>query len=408
MGRFIVIVLDGFGVGAMPDAEIVRPRDKGANTCLSIFSKQPDLYLPTLEKLGLVNITGPISPLMNSSPQAIFGKAMLMHHGADTFFGHQEIMGTLPRKPFGEPFVNVKEKACALLCEHGFEVEEYEVGGNRLLIVNGSVTVADNIETDPGQAINVTACIDDIPFDEVLQIGRLVRTVTTVPRVIAFGGRGVHLENLLKAVEVKGEYIGVNAPASGVYNDDYHCLHMGYGVDTQVQIPVILGKQHTPVFLLGKAADVIANPFGSSISIVDTTEVLEQTLQLITENPHGFFCANVQETDLSGHRQNSEKYADRLRAADIGIAKILPSLARQDILIVMADHGNDPEIGHPQHTREMVPLMIHTSRRGPIDIGVRSTLSDVGATAADYFGAIPPENGQSFLAQIMPAAEADI
>lgn len=402
MGRFIVIVLDGFGVGEMPDTELVRPQDKGSNTCRNIFIKEPGLYLPALEKLGLVNITGPLSSSMSPSDNAVFGRAMLMHHGADTFFGHQEIMGTLPQKPFAEPFCNVLKKTKALLMEHGFSVEEYtsSAGNNRLLIVDGSVTVGDNIETDSGQAVNVTSCIDDIDFKRVTEIGRLVRTVTRVPRVITFGGRGVHLHDLLNAVESHGSYIGVNAPKSGVYNNDYHCIHMGYGVDPSVQVPAILGAKGVPVFLLGKVADIVTNQYGKSISAVDTKEVLEKTLELVNANSTGFFCANVQETDLCGHLQNSSKYAQKLRAADEGIGNILNILEPEDIMIIMADHGNDPEIGHPHHTREIVPLMVKAARTGPVCLGDRSTLSDVGATAADYFGAKSPQNGKSFLSLI--------
>ena len=95
--RFIIIVLDGFGIGAMPDAAVVRPGDEKANTLRSILEDYPDLKLPTLEKLGLMNAYGRESKCMKYSEDANFGKSELMHFGADTFMGHQEIMGTLPR-----------------------------------------------------------------------------------------------------------------------------------------------------------------------------------------------------------------------------------------------------------------------------------------------------------------------
>jgi phosphopentomutase len=402
-GRFIIVVLDGFGVGEMPDVAEVRPQDAGSHTCRHIFARRPDLHLPTLEKLGLVNITGPLSPKMQASPGAISGKAMLMHFGADTFFGHQEIMGTLPRKPFAEPFCKRIAAARALLLEHGFQVRDLPAGNSSLLIVEESVTVGDNVEADPGQAINITAALDDIPFERVLEIGKLVRTVSQVPRVIAFGGRGVHLPNLLAALELHGEAVGVNAPASGVYNEDYHCIHMGYGVDPEVQVPTILGRAGYPVFLLGKVADVVSNQFGVSIPMVDTGEVLAETLDLVRSHANAFFCVNVQETDLCGHRENIDEYAAKLQAADAGIASLMKAMAPPDILVVMADHGNDPSVGHPHHTREMVPLMIHApvlQLQAPLDLGICRTLSDVGASAAAYFGVQAPENGRSFLREI--------
>ena len=230
-------------------------------------------------------------PGLPFATDATFGRAELMHDGADTFFGHQEIMGTRPAKPFGEPICNKIELIKKTLEDAGYHVRYYTgTSGKRLLIVNEACTVADNVECDPGQAFNVTAAIDDLDFEEELKIGHLVRSVSVVPRVITFGGRGVHLQNLLDAIEEHGDYIGVNAPASGVYNNDYHCIHMGYGVDPEVQIPTILGKSGLPVFLLGKVADVVTNNYGTSIPMVDTASVLQRTLEIVKEQETAFIC----------------------------------------------------------------------------------------------------------------------
>jgi phosphopentomutase len=401
MGRFIVIVLDGFGVGYMEDAAAVRPADVGANTWRHIADATPGLRLPRLEELGLMNIAGFETDIMHTSPTATWSKAALTHQGADTFWGHQEIMGTRPRKPVEEPFAVRLEATKAVLEQAGFRVEIHTAPqGGQLLVVNGAVTVADNIECDPGQAINVTAAIDDIPFEEVVKIGRIVRGQVFVSRVIAFGGRGVHLPQMLAAIEENpaARLIGVNAPASGVYNDDYHCVHMGYGVDPATQAATILPGRGVPVFLVGKVADIVENPQPfHSYSIVPTPEVMAKTLELIEQNPNAFICTNVQETDLSGHRENVAEYARILREADAGLAPILAALAPEDILVVMADHGNDPTIGHPHHTREYVPLMVRGGGLRPGPFPQRATLSDVGATVSDYFGAPAPENGTSFL-----------
>lgn len=400
MGRFVVIVLDGFGIGEMPDAKEVRPQDVGSNTCRHIFEEVPDLKLPTLEKLGLANITGTPLGTLKESPDAVYGKAMLMHTGADTFFGHQEIMGTKPVPPFGEPFKNKIDEIEKILTDNGYTVRRHTEQGNSFLIVNEVLTIADNVEADPGQAYNVTSALDLIPFDEVLTIGKLARSVSKVPRVITFGGRGIDLEDILSAVVVKGDYIGIDAPGSGVYDDDYHVIHLGYGVDPEVQVPTILGKANIPVYLLGKVADIVINDHGTSISMVETPLVLEKTVELLQKHDHGFFCTNVQETDLSGHGQDSKRYAHILEQADQGIHNVIQQLSHDDILIIMADHGNDPTIGHPRHTREMVPLMVYSQRATPKNLGVRSTLSDVGATVADYFKIAPPQNGASFLKDI--------
>ncbi len=405
-GKFVIIVLDGFGVGQMPDVDEVRPEDLGANTCAHIFERMPSLRLPNLAALGLANAVGQEFPGLPATPGATWGRATLTHQGADTFYGHQEIMGTKPPVPLTEP-IQVAVDDIALALEHaGFSTRLYTsaTSGLRFVIVNESCTVADNVECDPGQAFNVTAALDDMDFETELAIGRIVRGIARTPRVIAFGGRGVHLDNLLSAVEEHDGFIGVNAPASGVYNDDYHCIHMGYGVDERVQVPYILGSRGIDVHLLGKVADVCANRFGDSESIVDTQEVLERTLDLVRSPGSGFICANVQETDLMGHRENVAGYAEKLRVADEFIGRIHAALAPQDVLVVMADHGNDPTIGHPHHTREYVPLLIAHDGAPSGSVGTRSTLSDVGATAADYFGAPAPQNGTSFLGRIMISA----
>lgn len=400
--KFMIIVLDGFGVGQMEDVPQVRPQDTGSNTWLHILEAKPDLRLPTLEKLGLMNIVNLETSSMHFEANATFGKAKLMHDGADTFFGHQEIVGTRPQKPFGEPIKNRIDLINQTLIQHGYHTEFYQSDKERILIVENALTVADNVECDPGQAFNVTAAIDVIPFEEELKIGKLVRSVSRVPRVITFGGRNITIDDILSAVEEHdGGYIGVNAPKSGVYNKDYHCIHLGFGVDPEVQVPTILGREGFPVWLLGKAADVIQNPFGRSISVVETSRVLHKMIEIAEQMQTGFICCNVQETDLAGHQENVEKYAHVLRTADSLIGKLIKTMNQEDILIVMADHGNDPTIGHPHHTREYVPLMIYGEKVRPCEIGERNTLSDVGATAAEYFGVNLPENGKSFLHEIL-------
>ncbi|MFR3910985.1 MAG: alkaline phosphatase family protein, partial [Clostridium paraputrificum] len=137
-------------------------------------------------------------------------------------------------------------------------------------------------------------------------------------------------------------------------------------------------------------------------SMVDTKSVLERTIEIAKEINNGFICCNVQETDLAGHSENVDRYAEKLKIADKLIGELINTLKEEDILIVMADHGNDPTIGHSKHTREMVPLMITGKNiKTGVNIGERETLSDVGATVAEYFNVAAPENGISFLSKII-------
>ncbi|MPM06201.1 Phosphopentomutase [bioreactor metagenome] len=401
MGKFIVIVLDGFGIGEMDDVKETRPQDINSNTCLHILERRKDVTLPNLEKLGLINILGTEINGMKENSHATFGKAKLTHFGADTFFGHQEIMGTKPKMPFREPIKNKIEAIYNAIKEAGYKVRYKQSKKEKYLVVEEALTVADNIECDLGQAFNITSALDLISFSKVLDIGHIVRSIATVPRVITFGGREITLEDILNAEEEKdGGYIGINAPKSGVYNKGYECIHLGYGVNPKTQVSTILSEENVPVYLLGKVADVVINEKGTSIPMVDTEKVLKRTIEISKEVEQGFICCNVQETDLSGHAENVDRYAEKLLIADELIGELTKTLKNDDILLVMADHGNDPTIGHSKHTREMVPLMIYGKNIKEGTVGVRETLSDVGATVADYFKVKAPENGSSFLEKI--------
>lgn len=401
-GRFIVIVLDGFGIGAMKDTEEVRPQDASSNTLRSILKVFPDMKLPNLEKLGLMNAYGEESGRMKFSAPANFGKSELMHYGADTFMGHQEIMGTMPKKPQEHPFQEKADIVAEQLRSHGHKVELLEREGLRYILCDDYVTIGDNLEADLGMCYNVTAPLDYISFDKECEIAYLVREVVTVGRVVVFGGTGNTMEDLWGAEEVKqGKYIGIASAGSKSYEQGYQCRHLGYGVDKRVQAPTILAGAGIPVTLIGKVADIVANDEGKSISCVPTGECMKLTVQALQSMEEGFICTNIQETDLAGHSQSAEVYKRILEKADEGIGNVISLLNEKDILLIMADHGNDPLIGHSKHTRECIPLLIYKQCVNGKRIGTRSTLSDVGASVCEYFGVTPPQNGKSFLKELI-------
>lgn len=396
--RFVVIVLDGFGIGAMEDAATVRPGDEKANTFGSILKDFPDIKLPNLERLGLMNAFGRESSQMKFWSQASFGQAELMHFGADTFMGHQEIMGTLPKKPKVHPFQEIVQQVADSLIAKGHKVKMIERQGLRYVVCDDYVTVADNLEADPGMCYNVTAPLDYISFEKECEIAKIVREVAAVGRVIVFGGTGNTMADLYAAEEIRQDrFIGIASARSKSYERDYHCMHLGYGVDKNVQVPTLLAQIKIPVTLIGKVADIVANDGGTSISCVPTEECMELTRKELQGLEEGFICTNIQETDLAGHAQSSANYKEILEKADIGIGKLLPLLTEDDILLVMADHGNDPDIGYSRHTRERVPVLIYGKKIRPGSIGRRKSLSDIGATVCDYFKAAAPQNGKSFL-----------
>ncbi|KGY14418.1 mutase [Vibrio tubiashii] len=406
MARFIVVVLDGFGVGEMPDVPQVRPQDCGANTANKLLSHFALKRLPTLEKLGLQNVVGNSESLMKPNPDANTGSAWLAHEGGDTFMGHQEIMGTKPKPPLVQPFQQALAKIESAVIETGYHVERITQQGLSLLQIEHGVIVGDNLEADLGQVYNLTCNFNVVPFEKLLEIASVVRANNPVSRNIAFGGNiesenGIpSMQRVYNAIEVKNDhqgqptYIGINAPDSGAYECGFQVAHLGFGVDALTQAPYLLHQQGIKTWLYGKVADIVQNPNGQSyLSVVDTDAVFRLLTQDLATQTQGFFCANVQETDLSGHQQDPKQYWRVLERADRGLSQVIEKMAEQDVLIVMADHGNDPFIGHTKHTREKVPLLAMKKGRQALALGERETLSDVGATVCNFFAAQAPENG---------------
>lgn len=403
MGRFVVVVLDSFGVGAMDDVPAVRPADIGSNTCKHILERCPKERLPHLERLGLINALGEEVGAMGFAHHATYGTSDLLHEGADSFLGHQEIMGSRPMKPLIEPFAAVIEQVEAHLRLNGYEVQR--IGDPvSVLLVNQCAVIGDNLETDSGQVYNVTGLLGSMTFAEIEALGRCVREVVFVSRVIALGGERVSVDELLAARRIKSQiYTGIDTPLSGVYREGYRVTHLGYGINKETQVPTILGNAGIPVSLIGKVENIVANERGSNHPGVDTKELMACALQEIGRLAHGFICVNVQETDLAGHAQDVRRYMDRLQLSDYYIGLMLEQLDEADILIVTADHGNDPTIGHSQHTREKVPILVYAPMARPGHIGHYPTLACIGATAADYFQVSLPEHGTSFLPRISGA-----
>lgn len=394
--RVIIIILDSLGVGYMEDAKYYHPQDVGANTFKHIIDKVPSIKIPTFQRLGINKILHHPN-LNNVSNIASFGVLRLMHHGADSFEGHNEIMGTKPKKAYLAPFIKNMNHVKAALEQAGYTVT---IPNPDLpyLLVNHLVIVADNIETDYGQIYNVSAPLDYISFEEVLKVGKCVRDHVRVNRVIALGGENVTAEELQNSVERRKDgLVGVNCPKSKVYNQGYQVRHLGFGISPEYQLPTLATTSGLEVSLVGKMQDVIYCEKAKKFPGVDTEQVMKDILHEMNSLNHGVIAATVQETDLAGHAQNPERYADRIEIVDRYLSDILQNMREEDLLMLSADHGNDPTIGHSQHTREKTYLLVYNKQFSPVRIGERTTLSDIAATAANYLGLNKTENGTSFL-----------
>lgn len=395
--RAIVLILDSLGVGAMDDIVPERLQDRGANTFYHILDQAEEIHIPHLEWLGINHILHhPRLASPKAPANASFGTLKLEHDGADSYAGHQEIMGTAPKKPLKEPFVKNIEQVREALKRRGYTVEIPDPNLPYLL-VNGQVVVADNIETDYGQIYNVTAPLDCVPFTEVLEIGNVVRSAVKVNRVIVLGGEHVSPERIRASVERRDDgLVGVNSPKSGVYRQGYRVRHLGYGVDPRTQTSSILAEEGIHVTLIGKMQDVITCDGAEKIPAVDTNVVMQSIVESMVSVDRGLIAATVQETDLAGHAQDVDRYAQKIMEVDRALSIVLERLSDEDLLILSADHGNDPTIGHSQHTREKTFLLAYGKSFTSTDVGERDSLSDIGATVAEFFSVRQPENGKSF------------
>ena len=397
--RVILLVLDGVGIGENPDVWQSRPQDQGAHTLRSLRQNIPDLYLKNLARLGLEHALAARDGLRlpDWQPAASYGRSRLAHPGADSYLGHQEIMGTIPKRPALALMSQVVSELEGLITSQGYQVRR-PLEGKNLLLVNEAVIVGDNLEGDPVVTINLTVATDHIPFDEALRIGKIVRQAVYTSRVIVFGGPGIDANDILDRVQERANgQIGVDSPSLGVYNKNLHVVHLGYGVDPDQQAASILSRHGVRVVLIGKMADLIICPEAHRNPVVPTALVMQATSearrQAALDSRQVFIAATVQETDLAAHEGDYVKLAAVLEEADRGLETLLAELSEEDVLIICADHGNDPQINVGKHTREETPLLIYQKGQPCTSFGVRATLADIGATITHLFNAPPTQDG---------------
>lgn len=395
--RVILLVLDGFGIGAMADAASFRQADAAAFTLRSLVQVSSPLQIPNLIELGLGN-TAPGSGLAPvPRPAGAYGRALLAHWGADTYAGHNEMQGARPLKPDAILFREVADDMRRALEQTGYTVTAAQAGGSALL-VDGEVLVADNLESDPGRIYNVTGPLDTVPFEKIVAIGQVVRGIAKTSRVIALGGTGITVADILRyTITNPAGQNGVVTPELHIYNETYKVRHLGYGIRPEVQAPNLVARAGLPVALVGKMADVIECAGATKIPCVQTEETMHNLLYVVDTIPEGYISCTVQETDLAGHEEDAAKYASVLAIADRGIGELRRRLGTEDVLIISADHGNDPLIGHRFHTREQVPILVTGPAVRPGNFGIRSTMADIAATACHHLGVPAPEAGESFL-----------
>lgn len=396
--RVVLLVLDGLGVGAMPDAPA---SDIGSHTLRHVIERGGGLDVPNLVRLGLADAAGVADLLRGDGAlTGAHGLCRLGYPGADTYLGHQELMGA----PIADVELHMLADRRARIVERlrsdGHTVEDVS-SGTTALLVDGRAVVADNIEAAPGLNINITGSLDEIGFQELEAIGRSIREEVALPRVIVVGGRGFRVADILAAMRERAPgHAGVDTPGLGTYDENYVVRHLGFAHSAIQSLPQLVAGAGGQVVLLGKAADVVEYEGARRSNDIATDDVLTNTVNTLTPGFHGLIVANIQETDLAGHEQDARRFRRVLENVDRWIPRILEQLGSDGVLFIAADHGNDPALGTSRHTREYVPVLVAGEGVAAVKIGLRSSLGDIAATVADLLGAGHLDSGVSFAIEL--------
>jgi phosphopentomutase len=392
MSRVVLVLLDGLGVGAMRDVPEARPRDVGADSLAHALAVRP-AELPSLVSLGLGHAAPSSGLPAAGTPRASWGRSELGYPGADSYLGHQVLMGSDVSSVTVERFAADIDVYAERLRDAGHAVDQLD--GRPVLVVDQAMVVADSLEADPGMNYNVTGSLEQVAFDQIVSVARVVRDAAPVPRIIAVGGTRIRLPDVIGSLEERDGVVGVDTPGLGVYDEGVELLHLGHDFGFEHQAPSLVAALGLPVTLVGKMADMLACEGAQRLPGVETSDVLSSFEDVVSRQADGLVAVNVQELDLAGHRESCEDYVRVLERSDESIGRVLERLSGSDLLIVTGDHGDDPARG-PLHTREEVPLLAYSPGGTPRPLGLRRSLADVGATIAHWLGAPGIRSGESF------------
>lgn len=383
--RVIWIVLDSVGIGEMPDAAAYG--DVGSDT-LGNIARQRALQLPNFSRLGLANIK-PLAGLpADAAPLGSFGKCTLASPGKDTTTGHWEMVGIHLEKPF-PLFLNGFPRE--LLQEFEDRIGRATIGnkaasGTEIIKELGEEHVRTGspiIYTSADSVFQIAAHEDVIPLWEQYKICETARALLRGPYEV---GRVI-------ARPFTGE------PGAFARTSNRH----DYAVPPpQGMLLDQLFDRKVPVHSVGKIFDVF---LGRGVSVYDKTktnaEGMRVTMEAMEHTKEGLIFVNLVDFDmLFGHRNDVEGYAKALEEADAWVPSLLSAMGPGDLAIFCADHGCDPTTPSTDHSREYTPLVCYSpGARGGVNLGTRATLSDIGQTVAENFGAVITK-GTSFLHEL--------
>ena len=379
--RIFTIVIDSLGAGAMPDA--AEYGDAGTDTLGHISESVDSLVIPNLQKLGMANLHPLKQVEAVAKPLAHYGKLREASTGKDTMTGHWEMMGLHITKPF------------KTFTDTGFPPEliaELEKRTGHKVIGN--------------KAASGTAILDELAEEEIATGHMIVYTSADSVLQICGNEETFGLEELYRCCEIAREitmkdewkvgriiarpYVGKKKGEFKRTSNRHDYALKPYG---RTALNALKDKGYD-VISVGKIADIFdgegiteANKSKSSV------HGMEQTIEIAQKDFTGLCFVNLVDFDaLWGHRRNPEGYAQELEKFDVKLGELLPLLREDDLLIITADHGNDPTYTGTDHTREKVPFIAYSpSMKENGQLPESDTFAIIGATIADNFGVDMPE-----------------
>lgn len=383
--RVHLIVMDSVGIGEGKDAD--QFNDAGSHTLLHIAEHRNGLNLPNLAKLGLSNIEEILGVPKAEKPLAYYTKLQEKSVGKDTMTGHWEIMGLNIDQPFnvypnGFPDELIKQieditgrkvvankpaSGTAILDEYG----EHQMKTGDLIVYTSA---------DP--VLQIAAHEEIIPLEELYDICEKVREITKDPAYLI--GR-----------IIARPYVGEPGNFTRTSNRHDYALK-----PFQKTVMNSLQDGGYDVIAIGKINDIFdGEGVTESIRTKDNMDGMDKLLDVIKKDFTGMSFLNLVDFDaLYGHRRDPEGYGRALEEFDKRLDEVLESIREDDLLIITADHGNDPTFPGTDHTREFIPVLVYSKQLS--DSGAlpeHDTFADIGATIADNFDVHMPDHGESFL-----------
>ncbi|MFN2497885.1 MAG: phosphopentomutase [Pyrinomonadaceae bacterium] len=384
--RVTLMVLDGAGIGAMPDA--LEWGDAGSDT-LGHICKSRAVSLPNLQNWGLGNVRPLHGVLPSSEPRGSFGKCALRSNGKDTTTGHWEMAGIIlkeafPTYPDGFP----KSILDRFISETGVPgiLGNIPASGTEIIKQLGDEHVKTGkpiVYTSADSVFQIAAHEEVVPLDRLYEICEIARRILD----------GQHKVGRIIARPFLGR------PGAFYRTENRH----DYAVPPPRQnlLPA-LKDEDLDVVCIGKIASIYDSMgVTEDLTAKNNQQSIDQTIYALNQKTRGLIFSNLVDFDmLYGHRRDTEGYARALEHFDSALPAIEAAMRDDDLMIITADHGNDPTFPGSDHTREYAPLLVYgkSAKRG-VDLGTRDSLADIGQTIADNFG-LTLVAGKSFLAEV--------